>query len=145
VTSPGAAPSGTAARLGVTPGALVQSLGEDSDGLECDPALLAEVAALAGEAMVPEDSDEIVDVVILWFREDDGDLVDTLMDARRQLDDHGVLWLFTPKPGRDGHVEPSDVQEAVPTAGLQMTSTVSAAPAWTGSRLVAPKGPGKKR
>ena len=140
-----AGPTGTAARLGIAPGALVQSIGEDSDGLEIDTDLLDEILALSGEEIIPEDSDEIVDVVLLWLREDDGDLVDTLMDARRQLDDAGALWLLTPKPGRDGHVEPSDVQEAVPTAGLQMTSSVSAAPSWSGSRLVSPKGPGKKR
>jgi hypothetical protein len=140
-----AGPTGTAARLGVAPGALIQSIGAESDGLEIDAALLDDLLSISGEELIPEDSDEIVDVVVLWFREDDGDLVDTLMDARRQLDDAGALWLLTPKPGRDGHVEPSDVQEAVPTAGLQMTSSVSAAPSWSGSRLVSPKGPGKKR
>jgi hypothetical protein len=120
----------------VKPGSLVQSLGED-DGV--DEELLNDVVAVCGEELVPEDSDDVVDIVLLWWREsDDTDaLVDALVDARRNLSDTGVVWLLTPKTGREGHVEASDIQEAVPTAGLSVTSTVSAAPSWTGSRLVA--------
>jgi hypothetical protein len=36
-------------------------------------------------------------------------------------------------------VEPSDIGEAAPTAGLSQTSSVSAARDWLGTRLVAPK------
>jgi hypothetical protein len=140
VTTPG--PAG---RLGITPGALVQSLGGGSDGLPADQAILDDIRALSGEELVPLESDEILDVVLVWFRAEDGDLVDTLVDARRSLDDGGVVWLMTPKRDHDGHVQPADVQEAVPTAGLQMTSTISASPEWSGSRLVAPKTMAKKR
>jgi hypothetical protein len=118
----------------------VQSLGEDEDSVDTD--LLDDVVAVSGEELVPEDSDDVVDVVLLWWRDDDQGpdaLVDALVDARRNLSDAGVVWLLTPKSGRLGHLEASDIQEAVPTAGLSVTSTVSAAPAWTGSRLVAPK------
>ena len=125
-----------AERLGVRPGTLVQSIGEDDD---TDPDLLAACAEVAGEPLVPEDADDVVDIVLLWWREDDGDLVDALVDARRNLAEAGVVWLLTPKTGRPGHVDASDVQEAVPTAGLAQTSTVSAAAAWSGIRLVAPK------
>ena len=55
------------------------------------------------------------------------------------LADQGVVWLLTPKPGRDGHVESSDISDAAPTAGLQATSTISAASDWQGTRLVAPR------
>ena len=78
--------------------------------------------------MLGEDSDEVVDVVLLWFRDDDGDLVDTLVDSLAPLAANGVIWLLTPKAGRDGHVEPSDVGEAAPTAGLSQTSSISAGP-----------------
>ncbi len=131
---------GPAAKLGLHAGQLVQSL--DADGL-ADAGLLGDVTALTGEELVPAGSDDVVDVVLLWFRDLEGGdvdgLVDVLVDARRNLADAGVVWLMTPKSGREGHVEPSDIQEAVPTAGLAVTSTLSAAPAWTGSRLVAPK------
>jgi hypothetical protein len=83
--------------------------------------------------------------VLLWFREDDGDLVDALVDALAPLAANGVIWLLTPKAGRDGHIEPSDVNEAAPTAGLSQTSSISAGPDWSGTRLVAPKsGRGKR-
>ena len=62
-----------------------------------------------------------------------------LVDALTPLADGGYIWLLTPKAGRSGHVEPSDIGEAAPTAGLSQTSSVSAARDWSGSRLVAPK------
>ena len=71
--------------------------------------------------------------------EGDGDLVDALVDALTNLGDSGVVWLLTPKAGRSGHVEPSDIDEAAPTAGLSSTRSTSAAPEWSGTRLVAPK------
>jgi hypothetical protein len=128
--------------MGIGPGCLVQSLNEDDD-IAAD--LLDEVKALAGTDLVPEDSDDVVDVVLLWWRDDDGDLVDALVDARRQLSDDGVLWLLTPKAGREGHVEPSDVLEAVPTAGLVQTSTTPVAAEWTGLRLAGRRGNAKTR
>jgi hypothetical protein len=125
-----------AERLGVTPGILVQSLNELDDVAQD---LLEAVTAVSGTDLVPEDSDDVVEIVLLWWRSDDGDLVDALVDARRQLSDDGVIWLLTPKAGRPGHVEPSDVLEAVPTAGLVQTSIVSVAAEWAGMRLAAPK------
>ncbi|MCW2694681.1 MAG: hypothetical protein JWM48_3044 [Mycobacterium sp.] len=133
---------GLAERLGVSEGALVQSLGS-TDGVDTD--LLTDVVARSGNELVPEDSDDVVDMVLLWWREDDGDLVDALVDARRQLGESGVLWLLTPKAGREGHVEPSDVREAVPIAGLAQTSSIAAAPEWSGLRLAAPKSQRKGR
>ena len=132
-----AAPRGLAEKLGIEPGAVVQVIGSDND---VDQVLLDDVAARAGtELILTDDSDEVVDVVLLWWREGDGDLVDALVDALTNLGDSGVVWLLTPKAGRDGHVEPSDIDEAAPTAGLQSTSSTSAAPEWSGTRLVSPK------
>ena len=132
-----AAQRGLAERLGIMPGNVVQVLGE-TDGV--DQSLLEDVAARTGVEMIyTDDSDEVVDVVLLWWREGDGDLVDALVDALTNLGDNGVVWLLTPKAGRDGHVEPSDIDEAAPTAGLSSTRSTSAAPEWSGTRLVAPK------
>lgn len=125
-----------AARLGLREGLVVQELGYDDD---CDDALRAGVAQLTGTALVDEDYDDVVDVVLLWWREDDGDLVDALVDALGPLGDGGVVWLLTPKAGRPGHVEPSDIGDASPTAGLSATSSISAARDWSGTRLVTPK------
>jgi Protein of unknown function (DUF3052) len=89
--------------------------------------------------LVDEDYDDVVDVVLLWWRDGDGDLVDALVDALTPLADGGYIWLLTPKAGRDNHVEPSDIGEAAPTAGLSQTSSLSAGRDWLGTRLVAPK------
>jgi hypothetical protein len=125
-----------AAKLGITAGQVVQEIGYDED---CDEDLRAGVVSLSGTALVDEDYDDVVDVALLWWREEDGDLVDALVDAIAILADQGVVWLLTPKPGRDGHVESSDISDAAPTAGLQATSTVSASREWQGTRLVAPR------
>jgi hypothetical protein len=125
-----------AERLGVVAGTMVQSINEDDD-IAAD--LLEAVTATSGTELVPEDSDDVVDIVLLWWRDEDGDLANALIDARRQLSDQGVIWLLTPKAGRPGHVEPSDILDAVPTAGLVQTSTVNVAQEWAGMRLAAPK------
>ena len=89
----------------------MQELGYDDD---CDDALRRSVAALTGNALVDEDHEDVVDVVLLWWRDDDGDLVDALVDSLISLGDGGVVWLLTPKAGRPGHVEPGDIGDAAP-------------------------------
>jgi len=129
----GAAP-GLASKFGLGEGLIVQELGFDVD---CDKSVSDAIAAAA--ELVDEAFEDVVDAVLLWWRADDGDLVDTLVDALGPLADNGVIWLMTPKPGRSGHVEPEDIADAAPTAGLQSTSNINAAPDWQGTRLVAPK------
>ena len=122
--------------LGIASGAVVWEIGADGDS---DGELRQALAAAEGVELVDEDYDDVVDVVLIWWREDDGDLVDALVDAIGPLADHGAVWLLTPMPGRDGHVEAEDISDAAPTAGLQQTSTVSAGRDWQGTRLVAPR------
>jgi hypothetical protein len=129
-------------RLGIAPGMLVQQLGHDDD---IDEELLRSILDRAGTELVPADSDDVVDVVLLWWRDGDGDLVDALVDALTSLAAGGVVWLLTPKAGRPGHIEPSDISEAAPTAGLSQTSSISASGGWSGTRLVAPKTNRSKR
>jgi hypothetical protein len=125
-----------ARRLGVQSGITVQEMGYDED---VDEALRAGIEDVIGGEMVDEEFDDVVDVVLMWWRDDDGDLGDALIDAMGPLTDQGVVWLMTPKPGRDGHVEAEDIADAAPTAGLQQTSTISAGSQWQGTRLVAPR------
>jgi len=125
-----------AERLGIKPGHVVQAIGYDDD---VDESLRDSVVALEAAELVDEDYDDVVDGVLLWWRDGDGDLVDALVDALTPLADGGYIVLLTPKTGRDGHVEPSEIGEAAPTAGLSQTSTVSAGRNWSASRLVAPK------
>ena len=128
-------------RFGIEPGMVVMEMGYDDD---VDEDLRDTLIDRCGE-LVDEDTDEVVDAVLLWWRDDDGDLVETLIDALTPLTDNGVVWLLTPKAGRDGHVEPSDITESAPTAGLQQTSTMSVGKDWSGARLVAPRAAQKKR
>ena len=125
-----------ARKLGIQRDQVVQEWGWDED---TDDDIRASVEEECGGELLDEDSDEVIDVVLLWWRDGDGDLVDALVDALTPLADGGYIWLLTPKAGREGHVEPSDIGEAAPTAGLSQTSSVSAARDWSGTRLVAPK------
>ena len=74
--------AGMAARLGIKPGMVVQELGWDEDA---DEDLRDAIIELSGGEMVDEDTDEVADVVLLWWREDDGDLFDALTDAITSL------------------------------------------------------------
>lgn len=130
-----------AQKLGISHGLVVQELGWDED---VDDDLRADVEEAIGGELVDEDSDEVIDVVLLWWRDGDGDLVDALMDAIGPLADDGFVWVLTPKTGQPGHVEPSEIAESAPTAGLTQTSAISLG-SWAGSRLVQPKAPSKQR
>lgn len=117
-------------------GHLLLEIGRGSDS---DERLRSAISAITGTAFIEDQTDEVVDGVIIWWREGDGDLEDELVDALRYLTDSGSIWLLTPKAGRDGHVEPSDIQSAAPNVGLSQTSTISVATDWSGTRLVARK------
>lgn len=135
-TAESAAEQSMAGRLGFRPGQVVQEFGYDDD---VDDELRLAVEDLTGHELSDEDSQDVADGVIYWWREGDGDLVDSLMDALTNLAEGGVVWLLTPKSGRSGHVEPSEIEDAAPTAGLHATSTISACPDWTGTRLASPR------
>ena len=136
-TAEPAAEQSVAARLGLKPGQVVQEFGYDED---VDEDLRVAIEELTGSELADEDAQEVVDVALYWWREDDGDLVDELLAALPNLAEGGVIWLLTPKSGRPGHVEPSEIEEAAPTAGLHATSTISACKEWTGTRLATPRG-----
>ena len=104
-----------AERLGIKPGHVVQEIGYDDD---CDEQLRESVEGLDGVEFVDEDYDGVVDGVLLWWRDGDGDLGDALVDALTPLADGGYIVLLTPKTGRSGYVEPSEIGEAVPTTTL---------------------------
>lgn len=120
--------------LGFEDGDLIQELGYDED---VDFDLREDLEEVTGGELLDEGDQEVVDAVLLWWRAEDGDLVDALVDSLTTLREEGVVWVMTPKAGRDGHVSPSDLQEAAPTAGLKLTTTASGAcPEWTATRLV---------
>ncbi|WP_405712305.1 MULTISPECIES: DUF3052 domain-containing protein [unclassified Streptomyces] len=131
-----------AARLGFEPGQVVQEIGYDDD---VEQELREGIEATIGQDLVDEDYEDVADAVLLWFRDEDGDLTDALVDAIGLIEDGGTVWLMTPKTGRDGYVEPSDINEAAQTAGLSQTKSINAGKDWAGSRLVTPKAAKAKR
>ena len=137
-----ASEAGIAERLGLKHGQIVMESGYDADS---DEELRDDVVAVTGDELVDEDTDEVVDVVLLWYREGDADLADVLVDSIAPLADDGYIWLLTPKRGRDGYVEPSDIAEAASIAGLSQTSIATIGHEWAAARLVGRKSSGGKR
>ena len=121
-----------AGKLGFKPDSVIQELGWDEDS---DEELRTEIESYTGNAMVDGDIGEVVDGVILWWREEDGDLTDALVDALQDVDEGGFVWLLTPKVGRDGHVSGADIGEAAPIAGLSITTTSAVGPNWVATKL----------
>ena len=130
----GGTPAVTA--LGFEPGQVVQELGWDEDVDET----LRDSIMEAIDADMIEDPLEAVDSVVLWWREDDGDVADGLVDALRDLSQEGHIWLFTPKIGHDGHVDPTDIAEATLAAGLVLANPATVSSQWQAQRIVRPKG-----
>lgn len=126
----------TAATLGFKPDTVIQELGWDED---VDEELRSDIEKETGHELVGGDIGDVVDGVILWWREDDGDLVDALVDTLQDLVEGGMIWLLTPKIGRTGYVENADISEAAPVAGLSTTTTSSASADWAATRLSTPK------
>jgi hypothetical protein len=122
--------------MGFEVGDLVLEVGRDSDS---DDSLRGAISAITGTPLIEDSTEEVVDAVLIWWRDGDGDLEDELVDALTYLSESGSVWLLTPKAGRDGHVEPSDIQDAAPNVGLSQTSTLAVARDWTATRLVARK------
>ncbi|MFH9348295.1 DUF3052 domain-containing protein [Kitasatospora sp. NPDC017646] len=124
--------SNPATRLNFEEGQIVQELGYDED---TDQDLREGIEEITGTDLVDEDYDDVADAVLLWHRDDDGDLTDALVDALEYLAEGGLIWLLTPKTGRDGHIEASDIADAAKTAGLSQTSSIAIAKDWAATRL----------
>ncbi|MEV8042289.1 DUF3052 domain-containing protein [Streptomyces griseoluteus] len=118
-------------RLEITAGQVVREIGWDED---CDDRLRAAVEEWTGDALAGAGGEDPADAVLLWWREKDGDLFDALTDALTGLTSGGPIWLLTPHPGRDGHVEPAEIAESATAAGLSRTP-LDVAVSWAGTRL----------
>ncbi len=123
-------------RLGFKQGLVVQELGWDED---VDDDLRVEIEDAVDGDLVDGGYGNVVEAVMLWWRNDDGDLVDALVDSLTDLVSGGVIWALTPKVGRPGTVDPADISEAAQVAGLSMTTTAAVSKDWAATRLVAPK------
>ena len=125
--------------LGLSAGEYVHEFGYDED---VDHGLRQRLEAALGTELQPEEDQEPVDAVLVWWRADDGDvtdLTDMLVDAQSSLD-AGPVWVMTPRKGRAGHVDPADVQEAAPSAGLHVTTGAGVSADWAAVKLVHKRG-----
>ncbi|MDK8449478.1 DUF3052 domain-containing protein [Corynebacterium mastitidis] len=121
-----------AQRLGIQRGNVVQEVGWDED---CDSAISESIEDFLDEELLDEETDDICDVVLLWWREEDGDLVDGLVDAVCPLAENGRVWLLTPGAGRPGTIEPGVIAESAQLSGLVQTKAERLGQ-WQGSCLV---------
>lgn len=126
----------TITRLGFAPGQLVQEFGWDEDA---DNDVRFAVEDAVGSELEDEDWTGGADAVLLWWRLDDGDLTDALVDTVGLLEEGGFVVLLTPRPGHGGSIDPAEVREASRTAGLHDTATATAGPDWRATRLAAPR------
>lgn len=124
-------------RLGFTSGQVVQEVGWDDD---VDNNLRFALEDITRTDLEDEDYADVADAVVVWFRDGDGDLVDVLVDCLTNLGDDGFVLLLTPRAGRDGFVQASDVEESAVTAGLHTAGVANVSVRWSAVRLVSPKG-----
>ena len=117
------------------PGMVVEELGWDED---VDEALREDIMDIIDADMV-EESLEGVDVVLLWWRDDDGDVADGFVEAITDLAPEGYIWVMSPKVGREGFIEASDLSEGAVTAGLALTGTANVSDDWLAAKVVRPK------
>ncbi|MFR9681224.1 DUF3052 domain-containing protein [Corynebacterium striatum] len=122
-----------ASKLGIREGQIALELGWDED---CDASISESIEDVLGEDFLEEESDELCDIVLLWWRAEDGDLVDGLVDASRPLGDAGRVWLLTPGAGKPGNLAPGEISESAQLAGLVQTKAERLGE-WQGSCLVA--------
>lgn len=124
------------AKLGFKDGHVVLEAGYGDD-VDDDVRIAIEDAVDAD--LEDEDYQDDVDVVVLWWRDGDGDLVDTLLDAVSALGEGGFIVLLSPKVGLEGEVDPNEVAEAASIAGMNASASTTLTSEWSATRLVAPK------
>ena len=124
-------------KLGFAKEQIVQEYGWDDDA---DEALRTAIEEVVGDPIEDEEYTGVVDAVILWWRDGDGDLTDALVDTLGTLAEGSSIVLLTPRPGQLDEVDPSEVDEAATTAGLHTSGNVMCSEHWVATRLAARKG-----
>ena len=122
-------------RFGVGPDDVVQEIGWDEDA---DSTISEAIEDAIGALLLDDDTTDPCDVVLLWFRDGDGDLVDELVDASRNLSPGGRVWLLTPGAGSPGVVPAGEIAESAQLAGFIATKADRFGD-WQGSCLAASK------
>lgn len=127
-------------RLGFVPQQVVQEYGYDSD---VDDAFRFAVEDLIGSELEDEDFTGAADAAVLWWRADDGDLADGLVDVIGTLSVGGFVIVLTPRAGLPGSVEAPDLDEAAQSTGFHTAGRVPVGAGWTATRVLARRGPSR--
>ena len=122
-------------RLGFAPGQIVIEYGYDDD---VEPDVRQAIEALTEGPLEDEGYNGVVDVVLVWWRDGDGDLADDLMDALTTMEEGGFIALLTPSSRREDAVAAHVVQEACQTCSMTAAGAIPLG-GWIGQRLVGRK------
>lgn len=127
--------AGAVAKLGFVHDQIVLEYGYDDD---VDEVFREQVEATVGGPLEDEEYTGVVDAILVWWRDGDGDLTDELVECVGLLEDGGFIALVTPGSGRGDRVPAHDLQEACSTAGLTASGAVplSGDAQWHAQRLV---------
>lgn len=118
--------------IGAQENMVVCEIGWDEDA---DSAISEAIEDAIGDGLVDEDTDESCDIVLLWWRDGDGDLVDMLMDAARPLDKGGKIWVLSPGAGRPGALPSGEIADSAAQCGMIQTKSERLGE-WQGACLV---------
>lgn len=129
----GAHTTALADKLGFEKDQVVQELGWEAD---VDDVVRDQIEEVIGSGLEDDDYDGVVDAVVLWWRNGDGDLIDDCVDALTNLADKGFVVLLVPGAGHPDHVDASDISEAARTAGLKAGTSTRAGDDWIATKLV---------
>lgn len=121
-----------AARLHFSAGQVVQEFGWDDD---VDDDVRLEIEQITGSELADEDYGDVADAVVIWWRADDGDLADMLVDSMNMLEDGGAVWVFTPKSGRPGYLSHAEIEDAADITGLHAMNTFELGSNWSATAL----------
>ena len=121
---------GPVSALGLSPNMKILEVNSDTDS---DEVLRQNIEFIARKN--DSDESESVDVVLLWWRKNDGDLNDALFGVLRDLAAGGSVWLLTLKPGRHGHIDAFEITEAASELNLRQTKTVMIGSDWRATQL----------
>lgn len=128
--------AGPVKKLGFKAGQIVIEFGYDEDVNEDFRAAIAEIVE---SPLEDEAYDGVVDAVLLWWREGDGDLTDELVDALTMVEEGGFIAVATPGINSPDRVEAHELQDACNTSGLTAAGAVPIGTAWVSQRLVGRK------
>ncbi len=123
--------------FGLQTGDIVQEFGYDED---VDFALRDELVKLTAQPLEDEEYRGIADMVLAWWRSDDGDvddLTDYLVDCADSLESGaGDIWCLVPTAKSEFAVSAADVSEAAKVAGQSVTTSMGISADWTAFRIV---------